>query len=135
MNMQDVADRLNDQIADLERRATVLRDITEVEDADLDVPVAFVLRVADAVDNYDGMSSVQRAAWSRRFAVLLMTRGAEGDDDPMEDLRQKVIAALQTWIVDDLQFEFTSGEARPPIAGMDRWQDTFRFTQYFRFAK
>jgi len=134
MNVQDIVDRLNAHCPLLDNRARRLRDITEIEDVDQGVPVAFVMRVADQTSEQNGIGPLVHQQRTRQIAVLMMTDADGMDAEPMEQLRPQIIAALLTWDDDpEIQFEYAGGEARPPIAGMDRWQDTFRYTDHIRF--
>jgi hypothetical protein len=232
MILQDIVDRLNAQCAALEDRAKLLRDITEIDDLDQDLPAAFVLRSSDTVSPQEGVGALVTQQRIRQFAVVLMTApvtgiasrrnllvgtdtlatqsvtvtavahtlsftgtgtvtlsgastagplvgtgaanrvsltftpsaaaltltvsgsvtlaqleigdeatayqrvGAlDGDNEPMEALRTQVHAALIDWDASGFQIEYAGGEARPPVAGIDRWQDRYQYTDYLRYQR
>lgn len=135
MNMQDIVDRLNAECALLSDRAYLMRDITEIDDPDSDVPAVFVLRSSDEVSGQSGMGQLVHQERTRQFAVFLLTAGADSSGDPMEALRDQVLTALLTWDLADTQIEYAGGEARPPVSGMDRWQDRFRYTDHLRHQR
>ena len=136
MNLQTLADRLNAECPLLGGRARLLRDITEVENVDGALPVAFVLRSNDNAAPADGMGGVVRQARTRTVAVLLMADPPCNDAEPMEALRAEIFDALLGWQPDPhTQLEYAGGEAQAPAAGIDRWQDSFRYTDHLRSAQ
>lgn len=133
MIVRDVVDRLNAECPLLAGRARPMRDLSEIENIDGALPVALVLRSSDVVQGTDGAGALITQTVARSFAVVLM---AEQDTatEPMEALREQVRAAMLTWHPDaQTQFEYAGGEAQPPVAGIDRWQDTYRYTDYQRY--
>lgn len=135
MILQTIVDRLNAQCALLENRAALLRDITEIDDMDQDLPTAFVLRSSDAVSPQEGAGALVTQQRTRQFAVILMTGPVNEDTEPMESLRTQVHAALIDWDASGFQIEYAGGEARPPVAGIDRWQDRYQYTDYLRYQR
>lgn len=136
MNLQTLADRLNAECPLLEGRARLLRDITEVENIEGALPQAFVLRSNDTAAEADGMAGLVRQARTRTVAVLLMADPPAAAIEPMEALRAEIFAALLGWQPDPhTQLEYAGGEAQAPTAGIDRWQDTFRYTDHLRSAQ
>jgi hypothetical protein len=134
MTLQDIVDQLNEACESLGNRAQLLRDITEIDDLDQDLPAAFVLRVSDSVSPQEGVGALVTQQRTRQFAVLLMTAPFD-DAEPMEALRAEVFAALIDWDAEGYQIEYAGGESRSPVAGVDRWQERFQYTDYIRFQR
>jgi len=135
MTLQEIVDRLNAQCPLLEQRTRKLRDITEIDDIDQDLPAAFVLRVSDGAAPQEGVGRLVTQQRTRQVAVMLMTAPVNDDREPMEPLREQVHAALMEWALDDVQWEYAGGEARPPVAGVDRWQDRYQYSDHLRYQR
>ncbi|WP_018935654.1 MULTISPECIES: hypothetical protein [unclassified Thioalkalivibrio] len=133
MKLQALVDRLNAECPALAGRARLLRDLSEVENVDGELPAAFVLRSNDTAAQADGVAGMVRQARTRTVAVLLMADPPQEAGEPMEALRTEVLEALLGWQPDPaIQLEYAGGEAQAPQAGIDRWQDTFRYTDHLR---
>ena len=133
MIIQTIVDRLNAAAPLLGKRARLMRDITDIEDIDQDLPAAFVLRLSDTAAQQNGVGRLVTQQRTRQFVVTLMAAPVTSNAEPMEPLRTQIHAALIDWAGQDEQIEYAGGEALPPIGGVDRWQDRYQYTDHIRY--
>lgn len=136
MKLQTVVDRLAAECPSLVD-AKLLSEVHEIDRPELGTPSAFLLRLSDSPQPNEGMGVLVNQPLRRSFAIIIVARSADGSNEPLEDARQEIFAALVGWTPtgQDFLIEYDGGEADSIEGRLVRWRDTFVYTDYLRFQR
>lgn len=136
MRIIPIINRLKSNVALLNNRVEPARSIVALPDEEVknNLPIAFVYANQESADGHTDMSNGQEV--SKQFTVVYAVRNIDDDltEEPLEDLREQVRAALQGWQYNDnpdyMPAAFISGQLIDVNRRVVWWRDTFTTQVY-----
>jgi hypothetical protein len=128
MRILPVIARLKAQSALLDNRVEPAQSVTALSDDEIasDLPIAFVYPAKENAfeSNTVGITS-QRVP--KRFCVLIAAANSDGVDEPLEDVRDQIKAALIGWPPSSThgEIEFVEGDVIEVSTRVIWWRDTY----------
>lgn len=135
MRILPVINRLKAQCALLANRVEPAQSLNSLSDDEIGdgLPIAFVYSGKEVGMESELINKISQRV-PQRFCIIIAAANTDGVDEPLEDVRDQIKAALTGWSPDAAHdpVEFVDGDVLDVSKRMIWWRDTYTTFNYNR---